>query len=257
LRIGTTPNPRLDIIEEIRPISVLEFDFVELHIGNWTTSRKKEIIIETENLGLGLTGHIPDVDLCNPNPTRNRELLQGFYEDIDAFHGLGIGKVVVHAYVGREVDRSKYPGCQIRNLKLQRLKELSDRCQRYGIKLCLENTEERPEDLEMFFEDLPSLFFCLDLGHANLFTEEDKSIGFLEKFRHRLRHIHMCDNFGGYSEKCDIHLPLGTGRIDFRPTLKYLKELGYDDTFTLEVASGYKEYLEVSKKILRRLWNEV
>ena len=28
---------------------------------------KKKIIIETNNLSLGLTGHFPDIDLCDPN----------------------------------------------------------------------------------------------------------------------------------------------------------------------------------------------
>ncbi|MEE9510170.1 MAG: sugar phosphate isomerase/epimerase [Candidatus Bathyarchaeia archaeon] len=256
MRIGTTPNPRLEIIEEIKSISRLKFDFVELSIGNWILSKKK-VLIETKNLELGLTGHLPDIDLCNPNPKKNRELLQRFIESIDIFHELGIGKVVAHAFVGREVDVSKHPDNMIKDLKLQMLKELTHRCQNSNIKLCLENTEEKPEDLTMFFEELPSLYFCLDIGHANLFTEENTSKDFIEKFQHRLRHIHISDNFGGYSEKHDRHLPLGTGKIDFKTILRYLKEIGYNDTFTLEVFSRYKEYADVSKKILRRLWDEV
>jgi sugar phosphate isomerase/epimerase len=30
---------------------------------------------------------------------------------------------------------------------------------------------------------------------------------------------------------------LRTGKIDFKPILKYLKEIGYNDTFTKEAAS--------------------
>ena len=92
MKIGTTPDPRVDIAKEMRSISGLGFDFVELHIGDWIEDRKGEILNETRDLGLGLTGHLPDIDLCNPNPEKNRELFQRFSKGIDVFRELEIAR---------------------------------------------------------------------------------------------------------------------------------------------------------------------
>jgi len=230
----------------------LGFDFAEVHIANWIGSREKEILDCANSLSLGLVGHLPDDDLCDPNRGRNKELLEMYSNGIDAFHGLGIRKVVVHAYVGRKVDISKYSHREMKNLKLQRLKELVDVCEDCNIRLCVENTDENPEDMTIYFEELPSLFLCLDVGHANLFAKENKSSKFLERFALKLGHVHLCDNFGGYSESCDLHLPLGAGKIDFESILKRLKRIGYDDTITLEIVSRYRDkYLKVSLEILQ------
>ena len=259
MRIGTTPNRRVDITEEIEFLSRLGFDFVELHTSDLQIRNKKEEILNcARKHGLDLTGHLPDIDLCDPNLSRNRELLQRFSEDINVFHELGIKKVVIHAYVGRKVNISDYPRYELEKLKLQRLSELTEKCESSNMKLCLENTDEKPENFESFFKELPSLSFCLDIGHANLFTQDNTSLGFLERFGDKLKHVHICDNLGGYSEECDIHLPLGTGKINYTPILQYLKKIGYDDTITLEIISNYREeYLKVSKKILKRLLNDI
>jgi sugar phosphate isomerase/epimerase len=258
LRFGIPPHPRIEIVKEIRFISKLGFDYVELHTADWLRNKQAEILNETRNLKLELIGHLPDGDLCDPNPNRNQELLKTFSEGIDVFHEFGIQKVIVHAYVGREVDISKYSKFELTNFKLERLKELTAKCKNIRIKLCLENTDENPEDLDIFFKELPSLFFCLDVGHANLFTEKNKSLKFLEKFGQRLAHIHISDNFGGNSENHDLHLPIGTGKIKLKPILQHIKKIAYDDTITLEIVTKYRnEYLKTSKKILKKLLDEV
>ena len=255
MRVGTTPNHRADLIEEIEFLSNLGFDFVELHSSDLQIRNKKEEVLNfSRRYGLDLIGHLSGIDLCDPNLSRNRELLQRFSDDIEVFHELGIEKVVVHAFVGREVNISNYPKYEVERLKLQRLGELTEKCESNSMKLCLENTEEKPEDFESFFKEIASLSFCLDIGHANLFTKDNTSLDFLERFGNRLKHVHICDNLGGYSEKCDVHLPLGTGKIDYIPIFQYMKEIGYDDTITLEIVTNYREeYLKISKKILNSL----
>jgi sugar phosphate isomerase/epimerase len=217
LRLGVPPNPRVEIVKEIKFISDLGFDFVELHTADWLRNKKAEILKVTGDLNIDLIGHLPDGDLCDPNPKRNLKLLNLFSEGIDVFHEFGIEKVIVHTFVGREVDSSKYSKLELTHLKLERLKDLSDKCRDLGVKLCLENTEENLKDLDKYFRELSFLRFCLDIGHANLFSKENKSIKFLKKFSQKLEHIHVSDNFGGNSEHHDLHLPIGTGNIDFKP----------------------------------------
>jgi sugar phosphate isomerase/epimerase len=120
--------------------------------------------------------------------------------------------------------------------------------------LCLENTEENLKDLDKYFRELSFLRFCLDIGHANLFSKENKSIKFLKKFSQKLEHIHVSDNFGGNSEHHDLHLPIGTGNIDFKPIFQYIKKIRYNNTLTLESITKYREeYLKTSKKIIESL----
>ena len=60
---------------------------------------------------------------------------------------------------------------------------------------------------------MPQLGFHLDLGHANLMVETNSADELISAFGHRLRHVHLHDNKGG---ALDLHMPLGTGTLDFR-----------------------------------------
>jgi len=51
----------------------------------------------------------------------------------------------------------------------------------------------------------------LDLGHGELLCEENRSLGFIEKFPERIKHVHLHDNRGGNSPTDDLHLPPGEG----------------------------------------------
>jgi sugar phosphate isomerase/epimerase len=61
----------------------------------------------------------------------------------------------------------------------------------------------------------------------------------------------MHDNKGGYA---DLHLPLGTGTLDFRVALKALQTAGYDGPITLEVFSEDHSYLAYSRDVLKKAW---
>ena len=75
----------------------------------------------------------------------------------------------------------------------------------------------------------------LDLGHAELLCEENRSPGFIEQFPGRIQHIHLHDNRGGNSPKDDLHLPPGEGVIDFAGLFEKLRRIYYDRTVTLEL----------------------
>ncbi|MEM2929590.1 MAG: sugar phosphate isomerase/epimerase [Thermoproteota archaeon] len=80
--------------------------------------------------------------------------------------------------------------------------------------LRLENTEENVDTLENAFNRMPGLRFCLDIGHANLFS--NNPVDFIDAFSDRPDHIHISDNYGGDSEDDDLHLPPGDGAMDFQ-----------------------------------------
>ena len=64
-------------------------------------------------------------------------------------------------------------------------------------------------------------------------------------------HIHLHDNDG----QRDLHLPMGTGIIDWDALIKTLKRI-YDGTITLEVFSRDKDYVLLSQKKLKEKWEK-
>ena len=135
--------------------------------------------------------------------------------------------------------------------KIGLLKRIIERATDRGIMICLENLSESASHMRKPFHELPSLNLTLDLGHAQLMTETNRSYGFMEQFPERIRHIHLHDNRGGHSYRDDLHLPLGEGIIDFKDILKNLKRIGYDRTVTLELRlPEIKKNLEYVKELL-------
>jgi len=115
------------------------------------------------------------------------------------------------------------------------LGRLEDRARDYGIAVCLENLSETADHLAEVFAAVPLLNLTLDLGHAELLSEQNTSFGFLEKCPERIKHIHLHDNLGGSSPNDDLHLPVGKGTIDFHPIFEELGALPYTGTMTLEL----------------------
>ena len=99
-----------------------------------------------------------------------------------------------------------------------------------------------------------------DVAHAYLVGGMGELERFFERFGGRIRHMHFSDNKGAG----DDHLALGDGWIDWRWTLKLLRESRYDGSLTLEVFSADKALLMRSKGRLEELlrsgdapWSEI
>ena len=67
-----------------------------------------------------------------------------------------------------------------------------------GTRLVLENMDDRKitgrvaDELEKFFEELPAAGFCLDVAHArSVDPSMDAAHELLDRFRSRLRHVHL------------------------------------------------------------------
>jgi sugar phosphate isomerase/epimerase len=108
-------------------------------------------------------------------------------------------------------------------------------------------------ELAELLEPLPEVGLHLDIGHANLQVAHNTADDLIAAYAPRLRHVHLHDNKGGFA---DLHLPLGTGTVDFVRHLRTLKAAGYDGTITLEVFSPDRHYLAYSRDLLRRIWDE-
>ncbi len=181
------------------------FDFIEVFLVG------DEDVSSLLGCGFELVCHLPELDgKC--------------FESLEQSRQLEARKAVVHFHTRSQMTFEE---------KTQTLRRLQRGAAESGIVLCLENTEETVEALKSVFVAVPELRFCLDVGHANLFS--NNPLDFLRIFKDRLEHLHISDNRGGNTEKDDLHLPPGEGSVDFPSIFSMLKELGYDGAMTVEL----------------------
>jgi sugar phosphate isomerase/epimerase len=143
---------------------------------------------------------------------------------------LGIPKGTFHFWID---ERRIAPNMILRKIELITDMVEAARCQ--GVELCLENLSEPFDNFIPAFKRVPNLRMTLDIGHAQLMTEENTSFGFINHCFSRIAHIHVHDNRGGMTVKDDLHLPLGEGIVDYPGILTLLKDKGYASTITMEV----------------------
>ena len=98
-------------------------------------------------------------------------------------------------------------------------------------------------------ESVPHLNCHLDVAHAFIEGGTGRVEAYLKRFSSRLMHIHIHDNHG----ELDEHLPLGSGIMDFKKVVRWLKTIGYNRTITFEVFTSYKDAVK-SREYFRSLW---
>jgi sugar phosphate isomerase/epimerase len=136
--------------------------------------------------------------------------------------------------------------------KRRALAELVEYAGKNSVVINLENLSETAEDIEPVVDEVPNLEITLDVGHANLYSAENKSLSIIKKLGRSISHVHLHDNLGGDSPKANLHLPIGEGNVDFKSIFKALLKINYDRTITLEVKP---EFQESSRIRIRTLLN--
>ncbi|MGB9856055.1 MAG: sugar phosphate isomerase/epimerase family protein [Caldisericum sp.] len=123
--------------------------------------------------------------------------------------------------------------------------------------IVLENTTN---SLFSNFEEFLDFFmnfnvnFCFDISHY--FIKEDKfnkPILLKDKYLERIRKVHISDTVQGK----DLHLPIGSGNVDFRLVQAFLKDLKDDVSVVIEsiprgsnVFDFYREEIDKLKEII-------
>ncbi len=266
MKLGAMNSPSANLLAELRAISAMGFDYVELTVEKPTASPETlrriedEILDITHSLRLKLLGHVPwSFELGHPYQQTIFPYHQSIgvaqihgkriEEAIKTCHELGIRKVTVHPPIlTAETRRSE--GRRIIRQFEEAASIFVSTAKSLGCAILIENLDEDSftmNDFEELFAEVPELGFTLDIGHANIGKLENNSMEYVRRFRKRLHHVHISDNLGGYG---DLHLPLGAGTIDFAKILKEIRAIGYDETVTLEVFSPDKIYLQISRERL-------
>jgi len=259
MKIGMMNNPEHSLSEEIDYAKNHNFDFLDLTLeppGAFPSQLSvREIRSRLNDSGLMAVGHTAwFLPSDFPFPKIQKSVQKEFEYQFNIFQQIDICKVTIHLRFSYPHRFSAYEE------KLYRWESILDplvsSSNKHEITLMLENgfnQKDHDRLLSDLLNEFPAIGFHLDVGHANLNVQQNSTAKYLHHFGERLLHIHLSDNFGG-SE--DLHLPLGAGNIDWKNILNNLKTSGYNDTITLEVFSPEREYLLLSRKLLRKWWRD-
>ena len=256
VQIGMMNNPRLDLLAEIAWAQKNGFDFLDLTLEPTAACRGQidlpEVRKALNDSNLGIIGHTAYyLPLASPFESLRKAAVEEMDWALEVLAELQARKMTVHP------DRSIpfiMGSKAVLQKNLQSIQEIAALAGPLDIQVLVENmdrTFNTVEQIQQALCQMPQLGFHLDVGHANLNADRNRTEEFLQAFRDRLAHVHLSDNFGG---KEDLHLPLGAGTIDWRKVVPMLKSSGYDKTITLEVFSMDRRYLLFSRDKLREIW---
>ncbi|MBW2063014.1 MAG: sugar phosphate isomerase/epimerase [Deltaproteobacteria bacterium] len=120
-----------------------------------------------------------------------------------------------------------------------------------GVHVNLENLSEGAADLEKALLKVPHLDLTLDVGHAMLTHRTSTAPEIIRRLPDRISHLHLHDNHGGKSYRDDEHLIPGEGKVAFTELFRLLKQKGYNQTATLEVAP---HEMALARKRVTEFW---
>lgn len=258
MKIGMMNNPRHNLLAEITFAEENHFDFLDLTLEPRMAHPAKlplpEVKKALKRANLPIIGHTAYyLPFASPYESLRRAAIEEIRLALQVCAELGASEVSLHP------DKSIPFALGEKGVLEQNIKsfeEMERIARPLGVQILIENMDRNFNTIEEFQETfwrLPQLGFHLDVGHANLNVDRNRSEEFLRTFHERLRHVHFSDNFG---QKDDLHLPLGAGNIPWRKVIAQLRAFGYDGTITLEIFSVDRNYLLVSREKLRGMWEE-
>lgn len=260
---GAMNFPIRDLGEEIREISSLGFDYLELAMdppccdADALRGRAPHLRQLLSENGLGLVCHLPAFVSTADLTRRIREAsLEENMEGLEMAAALHAEIVVLHPAFLMGL------GLLVKELSqrhaMEALSSVMEKARALGLTVALENMFPRSgsmisaQDFSPVMEMFPDLGITLDTGHANIKGGTKRAVEFIRAYPARIWHLHASDNWG----RRDDHLPLGAGTVDFRSLVAELKTIGYDGRVTFEVFSPDRDYLRISREKFLRLWNE-
>ncbi|MBI5605515.1 MAG: sugar phosphate isomerase/epimerase [Deltaproteobacteria bacterium] len=260
---GATNNPLRPLPDEIKAIAALGFDYLELCLDppnalpEELQGRVAEIrsVLTSEGLGLPVV-HLPTfIFLADIYPSIREASVTEVFKALDLAAEIGAEKAVLHpGYLTGLMPLTPDIG---RKYAAESLGKILEKATGLGITICLENMFPRaghmvrPEEFKEVLRQNPGLMMTLDLAHANIRSPKGQAAAFVKMAQGRIGHVHIGDNNGQEDE----HLPLGAGRVEVSAGLRAIKGSGYDRTMTIEVFSPDRDYLAMSLKKVRTIWD--
>ncbi|MGO8878473.1 MAG: sugar phosphate isomerase/epimerase family protein [Desulfomonilaceae bacterium] len=256
MRYGAMNFPVKPVLQELKEIEALGFDYVELAMDppqshhSLLKQQRKELLNALQESRMEVICHLPTfVSIADLTESIRIASLKEVLDSLQVAAEFSPLKVVLHPPYLTGLGMFVYD--QAKNYGMESLSAIVRKAEDLGLMLCIENMFAKthmlvePDDFEEIFKHFPSLKLTLDTGHANIKNGSGKRIfELISRFSDQLGHVHVSDNFG----KEDNHLPIGTGTVDFSRVAGSLKNIGYDDTVTFEIFSRDRNYLRISRQ---------
>ena len=255
--IGAMNHPAEDVLSEIEWMAEMGLEFVDLTLeppaaaSNLVDAAKIRAALEKHKMAV--VGHTAFyLPLASPFEEVRRAAVEELKRCAKVFHAVGARWMNIHPDRHTPLhSRAFFIGRNIISLG-----ETMTHAAPSGVGLMIENLPgdfNNAEQLGELLDPLPELGLHLDIGHANLLVPYNTTESILAAYGSRLRHVHLHDNKGGGA---DLHMPLGSGTVDYPRAIRALKACGYDGTITLEVFTPDRRYLSHSRDLLRRTWDD-
>ncbi len=134
---------------------------------------------------------------------------------------------------------------------IETYKPVVELAEKYDLPIGIENMNQVHEECEIVylgvtvdefqrvFDAIPSKHFglTLDVAHASLLPGGSKS--FMDAFPDKIISAHISDN----DLYLDRHLPVGEGKIDFKPVFEQLISIGFESTLNIELKKNDERLL--------------
>ncbi|EEG78007.1 sugar phosphate isomerase/epimerase family protein [Dethiobacter alkaliphilus] len=251
MKVGFPNNPRKVIKDEIKWIADNGFDFIDLFLEPDKSELGKfnvrEIKSQLDFYGLERVGHaawyLPIGSSFSELRTCAVEIVNRY---LDVFANVGCDFVTIHSNWPTSLF-SEDEGVKFQTESIQSILSYASKA---GVKIMLEplgTIHDHAGNIDRILALNDQLYFHADIGHLNLYGRDP--VEYLLRYKDKLMHIHLHDN----NSIDDLHLPIGTGNIDWDNLINVLKSF-YDGTVTLEIFSEDKDYVLYSKKKLLEKW---
>jgi sugar phosphate isomerase/epimerase len=255
MKIGIMNHPAKPVYDEVISFGKAHFDFVDLTIEgpkafNINPKKMQPIL---DRYHLTITGH---TDPCLPWAYPIKEVRKVCLREFERCAGIfsALGAKIMNIHPCYFCPPAMKPA--LVELNIEALKPIVAMAASYGLTLVLENFKapfDRVATFNLILAEIPGLKVHLDFGHANM--GRDTHEVFCRKLGKHIQHVHFSDN----RSTADHHMPLGVGNINWKNAVKSLKDIGYDETITLEVfcddPTMLFQYLDLSRRLVLDLWN--
>lgn len=260
---GAMNSPLRPLLQEIHEIGRMGFDYLELTMdppqAHHTLIRKqrRHVLDGLDQYGMAVVCHLPTfVSTADLTETLREASIQETILSLKEASDLKPLKAVLHPSIIQGLGAMMKE--ESRQYAMEALDRIMEEAEGLSFPICVENLFPRsnslvdPEDFDALFRRFPSARLALDTGHAHIGGGE-RITALIDRHYGRIGHVHASDNSG----RDDEHLPIGAGSIDFPRVVKALREIGYDDTITLEVFSRDRDYLRISREKLSTMFAAV
>ncbi|NQT91998.1 MAG: sugar phosphate isomerase/epimerase [Lentisphaerae bacterium] len=245
MKIGCPTDPRKDPAQTIAWAAEHGFDFIDLYLepelGALERIDTGDIRRALDDGGMDVLGHLAwYLPIGSAMPQLRQAAVQIAIDYLQAFAEIRVPAVTVHS------DWPTRLFTEDDGLRWQKesIEQIISAASTLGVRIMYEPVptyHDTAENAATLLESLPDLLLHLDIGHSNLCGRKPGAV--IRKLGNRLFHVHLNDNNG----EGDLHLPPGTGNIDWPDVFQALHDVGYDNTITVEVFSPDKDYLLLAK----------